>query len=366
MQIHSIDRSPEAPAVARPAERREATVGISTIVGLRRHLQWAVELEHSTLPSYLYALYSLDRRTNPETVELLTSVVLEEMLHLGLIANLLTAVGGRPELDRPRMLPSYPRRLPHSSPAIELSLLPFGREALEMLLRVERPCGPDAPAEADDYETIAQFYAALEVGLVALCRESGESAAFSGDRRRQVAAAFHDGMDDLFEITGLDDALRALDLVVAQGEGTQHTQVWDGDRDMFRPDRPAVGHFYRLRQLEIGRRYQQGDTPSSDPSGDAIRVDWDEVRPLRRNPRRTDLGPGTLVRQALDRANSSYCTLLNRLEQTFDGAPAMLDQAIATMFELKARSHDLSELSEQNELGGLGPSFEFVPPEDRI
>ena len=38
---------------------------IATIESLREHLQWAIELEHFTLPPYLCALYSLDADRNP-------------------------------------------------------------------------------------------------------------------------------------------------------------------------------------------------------------------------------------------------------------------------------------------------------------
>ena len=86
---------------------------IVTLEDLREHLQWAIELEHSTLPPYLCALYSLDPERNPEAVEVVGSVFTEEMLHLTLAANILNAVGGRPRLDTPGMLPPHPRRLPH-------------------------------------------------------------------------------------------------------------------------------------------------------------------------------------------------------------------------------------------------------------
>ena len=93
----------EAPSFAR----------IATLESLREHLQWAIELEHFTLPPYLCALYSLDAARNPEASEVVASVLVEEMLHMTLAANLLNAVGGRPRLDTPQMLPVYPRCLPH-------------------------------------------------------------------------------------------------------------------------------------------------------------------------------------------------------------------------------------------------------------
>src|SRR5712671_4760049 len=86
---------------------------ISTLESLREHLQWAIEVEHFTVPPYLCALYSLDPGRNAEAVEIVSSVVVEEMLHLTLAANLLNAVGGQPRLDRPQMLASYPCCMPH-------------------------------------------------------------------------------------------------------------------------------------------------------------------------------------------------------------------------------------------------------------
>jgi hypothetical protein len=46
---------------------------IATIERLREHLQWAIELEHFTLPPYLCALYSLDPDRNPVAPQVLTS-----------------------------------------------------------------------------------------------------------------------------------------------------------------------------------------------------------------------------------------------------------------------------------------------------
>ena len=85
---------------------------IASIASLREHLQSAIELEHSTLPPYLSALYSLDPSRNPAATEVLVSVLMEEMLHLTLAANLLNTVGRRPRLDIPEMLPDC-RGLPH-------------------------------------------------------------------------------------------------------------------------------------------------------------------------------------------------------------------------------------------------------------
>src|SRR4051812_519291 len=81
-------------------------VAITTVDSLRRHLQWAIEVEHGTLPPYLCALYSMKDGANDEAAEVVHSVFMEEMLHLTMAANILNAVGGRPVIDAPSLLPA--------------------------------------------------------------------------------------------------------------------------------------------------------------------------------------------------------------------------------------------------------------------
>jgi hypothetical protein len=272
---------------------------ISDLDDLREHLQWAIEIEHATLPPYLCALYSLDPDRNTEAVKVVAGVFIEEMLHLALAANLLNAVGGSPRLDMPTMLPAHPRRLPHSNGALELSLRPFGPEALEVFLRLERPAPPDAAPQSDGYHTIGQFYAAIEEGLRRLCDELGERRVFSGDPSRQARADhFRNTSGLLLPVVDLASALTALQEIVDQGEGHGRGEVWDGYREAHHPDRAEVAHFYRFQELKAGRRYQRGDTPNSGPTGEAIRVDWDGVRPMRPTPRIIDHPPGNAIRTA--------------------------------------------------------------------
>ena len=49
---------------------------------LYTHLQGAIELEHSTIPPYLSALYSIKKGANREAAAIIRSVVIEEMLHM--------------------------------------------------------------------------------------------------------------------------------------------------------------------------------------------------------------------------------------------------------------------------------------------
>jgi hypothetical protein len=211
-------------------------MAITSIESLRQHLQTAIELEHSTLPPYLCALYSLKEGSNDEARAVLQSVALEEMLHLTLAANILNAVGGAPALDSPRLLPSHPTTLPHSDGSIVLSLRPFSRDAVEGFMAVERPAPTDSASEDENYATIGQFYRAIDEALVRLSAEIGEAALFSGDPSRQVTdALYYGGAGRIITVTDLASARRALREIVEQGEGLDHQSIFDGDKDMFHP-----------------------------------------------------------------------------------------------------------------------------------
>ncbi|HSF19404.1 MAG TPA: ferritin-like protein [Vicinamibacteria bacterium] len=296
----------------------------------------------------------------------MVSVLVEEMLHMTLVANLLNAVGGRARLDTPDMLAPYPRCLPHGDCSLDVPLLSFGRKALEVFLKIEQPAPPCAPPESDRYETIGQFYQAIERGFGDLCKEIGESSVFCGDPARQVNDEFYSGGGRIITVENLATALAALDEIVDQGEGAGHSPVWDGDHDVLHPERGHVAHYYRFQQLKLGRRCRCGDTPRTGPTGEPILVDWDGVRPMRSNPRTTDHDPGSAIRRAQEEFNGAYCAILQLLEQVFDGMPLVLGTAIDAMYGLKAQAQTLMEMPTEDGLATAGPTFEYVPHSSRV
>jgi rubrerythrin len=137
-------------------------MAITTIESLREHLQWAIEVEHCTIPPYLAALYSIKAGHNAEAREVVLSVLREEMLHMTLAANMLNAIAGKPQIDKPDFLRRYPLYLPHSSKSFMVPIAKFSREAIEVFLQIERPEGAETPRADDRYDTIGQFYRAIE------------------------------------------------------------------------------------------------------------------------------------------------------------------------------------------------------------
>src|SRR4051794_10742905 len=320
-------------------------MAITTVDSLRRHLQWAIEVEHGTLPPYLCALYSIKEGANEEAAEVVHSVFMEEMLHLTMAANIMNAVGGRPVLDAPSLLPRFPTYLPHSNRAFEVPLMKFSPEAIDVFLQIERPGEHEGLPEDNRFETIGQFYEAIEVALKHLSDKLGEEALFCGDPTRQVTdELYYGGSGRIITVTDLESALAALEEIVEQGEGLQHDEVWDGDRDMFHPEREEVAHYFRFQEIYLGRRFAPGNTPQSGPTGELLEVDWGAVHDMRPNPRTADYPAGSVMREALESFNRAYCDVLHLLDETFNGSPGLLGVATGEMYGLKAEAIELMKL----------------------
>jgi CDGSH-type Zn-finger protein len=341
-------------------------LAITTVEDLRRHLQWAIELEHATLPPYLCALYSIKEGSNAEAAEVVHSVFMEEMLHLTLAANILNAVGGEPQIDTPSILPSFPTYLPHSNEAFQVSLQRFSPEAIDTFLQIERPAEHAGLPEDNEFETIGQFYEAIEVALEHLGETLGEDVLFSGDPARQVTDELYYGASGrIVAVHDLASAKAALGEIVEQGEGLSHQEVWDGDQDMFHPERAEVAHYFRFEEIKLGRRYRLGDTPQSGPTGGPLEVDWGAVHPMRADPRSADYPEGSEQRRQMEAFNHAYCGVLHLLEETFNGSPSLLAVATGLMYGLKAEAIDLMALPSGDGETTVGPSFEYVPPTER-
>jgi len=134
---------------------------------------------------------------------------------------------------------------------------------------------------------------------------------------------------------------------------------------MFHPDRDELAHYFRFRELALGRRYVRGDTPHSGPTGEPVDVDWAAVYPMRVNPRSADYEPGSDIRAAMDEFNRSYSEVLALLHQCFNGDPQLLAIATGAMYGIKRQMLTLMQLDSGDESTTVGPSFEWIAPEDR-
>ncbi len=129
--------------------------------------------------------------------------------------------------------------------------------------------------------------------------------------------------------------------IVEQGEGMARDEVWDGDKDVFHPERDEVAHYYRFMELQAGRRYQRGDTPSRARRATPSRVDPEGVHPI----------TGTA---SSDEFNRTCRELLRSLEGRSTATRGLLGQAVGTMFagEVPAPGLDRGRAP--------SPTFEYV------
>src|SRR5260370_23351004 len=151
---------PEAPLVI---EHREA---------LYYMLCEAAELEHGIMCQYLYAAFSLKQSEaeglRPEEADAvqrwrkqISHVATQEMLHLSLVQNLLSAIGGAPHMSRP----NFPHPASHYPAGVHLALMPFGDQALRHFMFLERPEGMDLK-DADGMAAFGRALPAMEAGEI--------------------------------------------------------------------------------------------------------------------------------------------------------------------------------------------------------
>jgi Ferritin-like len=303
----------------------------STIVVERRKeltylLCQGAELEHGLMCQYLYAAFSLKTRPGPgvrpdqlEAIERWRSVILaisrEEMLHWSMIQNLLTAVGSAPFVSRPHM----PHQAKGYPPGVQLRLLPFGEAALQHFVYLERPEGMEisdaagfehdglalTPMAANEiiprsqhFATQGDLYRSIETGLVELARKFGEDQLFIGP-------VFHQEDEEMFRwpelepIVDLDGAIRALDRIVENGEGTRGE--W------------STAHFGRF--LDVLREYQamRSEDPQFEPAHPVAAAGMRAVEGVEPDVHITDPITGLVS----DLFNATYELLLQMIARYF-------------------------------------------------
>ncbi|MEU6541410.1 ferritin-like protein [Streptomyces sp. NPDC047000] len=308
------------------------------------YLNTAMALEHATIPPYLTAYYSIRSTTNSDAAHIIRVAAVEEMLHLTLVANVLNAIGGKPDLTRPGFVPSYPAYLPDGEDDFTVDLRPFSPEAIETFCKIERPGrapSPDArllstpdggnpllvsspTAEGMRFYSIGEFYEEIIEGLEKVA--AGDPGLFRGDPALQVGPEyFYSGGGTMIVVSGLESAQSALRFIAAQGEGLD-SGIYDADGEL--------AHYYRYRQLQLGRYYQVGDHPGA-PSGPPLSISWDDVYKVKVSARLADYPPGSELARVAEDFNAEYGAFLALLTDAFNGRPALLQDAVCEMFRLR-------------------------------
>jgi hypothetical protein len=305
---------------------------------LATHLQWALCVELSTIPPYLCALYSIvDRSTF--AAKLVRTVVVEEMLHMALVANLLNAIGSNPSME-PEFVPLYPGYIPHHAaggPFIQLQPLSTAL-ARSVFMAIERPEpeDPHTPAEGDHFHTIGQFYKAIEKGFETCVDHHPHLFQNKTAALQRLDIYFGGGGGALVVVDDLDSARRALKMITEQGEGALRPRppvpgeepYGGADHYGTRPDGtygPIIGTPWELSHYRKFQQLAAGDVPV----------------------------PGTYPMQA-NPANERLEGSARGLAELFDGCYTLVLQALECSF----RTPD----AEGGFFGAAFPVMEFVLP----
>jgi hypothetical protein len=369
-----------------PAESR-----VQNIAQLHKLLRRALLIEHSTIPPYLTALYSIKDGTNIESVNIIRAVLVEEMLHMILAANVLNAVGGEPVVNEPRFIPSYPLDLtdvlqPNTDDEdsnvlkylseraesedsetdgdghtghVRVQILKFSMEAIDTFVAIETP-EPTGPGAFGPITTIGQFYTLVIHGMEKLeeeARRRGETI-FTNDPAwlaRQIGPEHYYGSGGgAYMVTDLDRARDALGEIICQGEGFKDI-CYKQSTDL--GEYEELGHYFRFMQIKKGHYYAPGDHPNDDPTGPQLKVDWDAVYNMKPNPKLKDFG-GDAGLEAMGRQfNQTYLLLLDQIQRAFTGEPEALQEAVAIMFDLKYTAGGLMRVPLADGQYMAGPIF---------
>ncbi len=330
--------------------------GEVSLDAVREALQLAIRLEHSTIPLYLYAIYSLDRTLNDEIVTIIRSAVIEEMLHMVLAANVLNAIGGAPDIDGAHFVPPYPCQLPGGVEGqLVVHLRPFSLDQLRVFIEIEEPREALGDLDRGGIDeigscTIGEFYLSIESALRRLPDD-----AFSSAPRNQVGPGLMFGS---VEVTDRDTAIDALNVIIEQGEGTTVSPLeidGPGGHD-------DLAHYYRFMQVHEGRRLVAAGPARFGYDGETIVFDPEGVLALPDDPRASDHAEGTTARRLVDRFNFTYTTLLGALDRMVNGEATgeMFGAALGLMKKLESCAHDIVVESLESGIG-VGPSFEYNP-----
>jgi hypothetical protein len=312
--------------------------GLRDLAWLKRSLQNAIELELSTIPPYLCGLWSLVTQSGP-VYDLIYSIVKEEMLHMGLACNMLTTIGGTPQINTKAAVPQYPGNLPGGvRPQLTVALSGLTKDViLNTFMEIEYPeGGPVTFALGRTYPTIGAFYDAIANAFLKL-----PTSAFTG--ARQITSYKLSVAGAVYPIKSQADAQKAILEIKEQGEGTSKT-----------PEAPdfenELAHYYKFAEIYHGRAFVQTNG-HWDYTGDPI--PFPPVYPMAVVP-----AGGYPQSQAFD---VLFTGLLGNLQNAWaNGDQTQMDAAVNAMYTLADPARALMATPLPSGNGNYGPDFRLI------
>ena len=251
---------------------------IDTREELTFSLHEAAELEHGLLIQYLFAALSLKKRLDEgisgEQQEIIRrweeqtlTVAREEMVHLGLVCNMLSAIGAAPHFSRPNFPQEATKYYPFS-----FTLNRFSDESLYRFIRFELPKGekPPTPPQMRDlmlkgidnkmltvlfnvspdpleYEYVGELYRKVREGFDVIPEER----LFIGPKAGQEEEKWSERIS-VSRVINRRTANKAIDLIIDSGEGS--------------PGHRKGSHYDTFLKMRTELKEQLKHQPDFDPS----------------------------------------------------------------------------------------------------
>ena len=322
------------------------------VADVRALVQGAINIEFATLPPYLYARFSILPERNPTAASRVQSVIGQEMVHMCLACNMMNAIGGTPAINPPQ----YPGTLPHDVGGdLIVHLLPFSEAAMQQGMAIEEPSEPIDPPTmlraVDQGITIGEYYARLKLALKAL-----PASAWTPDHNQVSDTQFFQGQ--IFAVNDYDDASRAIDIIVSEGEGTPVAPGVTGSPLDFQNE---LAHYYRFWEVERNQVLMKAPNPVGYAWGPPLGVDWEAVYPAIPDPEQHDFSQEPPDAQAAQIAcNTAYTVMVDALVGAFNGKLGGLGEAVRAMFDLRMAAIKALNTPLANGQSVAGPAFVYL------
>ena len=185
---------------------------------VQKHAQVAAAVELYTIPLYTTIMTSI-KNDSCDAYKIFHGILIEEMMHLQLAANLCLALDTTPNFQ----FPAYGTDIPYLKPGTVLNanMGPLNADSLNTVLAIETPEGtlgaidptPNGNTTPNyPYSSIEEMYNAVLFGI-----QTVGTSQFSWTTRNQQARWRQQGYPQV--ICNVDDAKKAVTAIKEQGEG---------------------------------------------------------------------------------------------------------------------------------------------------
>jgi hypothetical protein len=324
---------------------------------LKKSVQAAVELELSTIPPYLCGYWSIASDDTMQVSTLVRGVAIEEMIHLSLVCNLLTALGEVPQITGGyKNEIKYPGGLPGGvHPGLTVSITGLTPDVVKnVYMEIEKPEQPLTLA-AESFPTIGAFYDAISNCLTTL-----KPVLLT---KNQLTTTFGHGAE-ITVLATIDEAVAAINEIKEQGEGTSAAGSGSPWVPIFITGEDPSGNFHELAHyykfseiyygaslINLGGKWAYEGTPILFPTV----VNMPPV------PSGGYQNPSPTVATALSNFDIAFTGLLNGLQNAWaGGSDVELQSAIDTMFTLQPLAKVIFALPLPDNSGFYGPQFKYI------